>query len=558
MRRIIIYFILMVLSIETMGNRPIKIQAERLPDLNVPRFGHAIFCTNGELTVAGGHTLGFIPTMTAEYLNDGKWHQVPTVYPHDFGISLVMKSGKVLLAGGCKDNLGSGQTFEAEMYDPASHSFMGFGCLAHKRTLGSAIELDSGQVMITGNWYSDDLIEIFDGKKFFTKAKDVTAGRLAPYLFRTSDNDVLILSERDIRGNSTDSIVIDRLHGNSFNVPLLNQWKPMMSSFAGHSHNCFIGDESKGKYAYLMTVSDIVRDAPDSERQGKPAGQLAIVLVEDTIFSLLPTSTPIPMTTDIASPIFYSPTILADQQLQYAYLCGYDKDKRLYIVRIEYAKRPAPLTLYYTDPLPDCGFGVPVLTDEGNLAIIGGCEQAGFQADYFQPVASAWLIRFNGNTKTDKGLSPWLLRGIVIILLSMLALLLFIYKKRHKKEEAIVHEGKLRANTQLMDRIVSLMDERQLFRNSELKPSDIATELCTNTRYVTDCIKACSDKTFSQFVNDYRINYVKQMLRQHPEKQLSEIYSDAGFASERSFFRAFKTATGMTTREWVNKEIEEL
>ena len=102
------------------------------------------------------------------------------------------------------------------------------------------------------------------------------------------------------------------------------------------------------------------------------------------------------------------------------------------------------------------------------------------------------------------------------------------------------------------------MDERQLFRNSELKPSDIATELCTNTRYVTDCIKACSDKTFSQFVNDYRINYVKQMLRQHPEKQLSEIYSDAGFASERSFFRAFKTATGMTTREWVNKEIEEL
>lgn len=558
MRRIIIYFILMVLSIETMGNRPIKIQAERLPDLNVPRFGHAIFCTNGELTVAGGHTLGFIPTMTAEYLNDGKWHQVPTVYPHDFGISLVMKSGKVLLAGGCKDNLGSGQTFETEMYDPASHSFMGFGCLAHKRTLGSAIELDSGQVMITGNWYSDDLIEIFDGKKFFTKAKDVTAGRLAPYLFRTSDNDVLILSERDIRGNSTDSIVIDRLHGNSFNVPLLNQWKPMMSSFAGHSHNCFIGDESKGKYAYLMTVSDIVRDAPDSERQGKPAGQLAIVLVEDTIFSLLPTSTPIPMTTDIASPILYSPTILADQQLQYAYLCGYDKDKRLYIVRIEYAKRPAPLTLYYTDPLPDCGFGVPMLTDEGNLAIIGGCEQAGFQADYFQPVASAWLIRFNGNTKTDKGLSPWLLRGIVIILLSMLALLLFIYKKRHKKEEAIVHEGKLRANTQLMDRIVSLMDERQLFRNSELKPSDIATELCTNTRYVTDCIKACSDKTFSQFVNDYRINYVKQMLRQHPEKQLSEIYSDAGFASERSFFRAFKTATGMTTREWVNKEIEEL
>ena len=131
-------------------------------------------------------------------------------------------------------------------------------------------------------------------------------------------------------------------------------------------------------------------------------------------------------------------------------------------------------------------------------------------------------------------------------------LIYHIYKKQHKKDEAIVHEGKLRASTQLMDRIVSLMDERQLFRNSELKPSDIAIELCTNTRYVIKCIKNHRDQTFSQFINAYRINYVKQMLLEYPEKQISEIYSDAGFASERSFFRAFKASTGMTTREWLN------
>ena len=177
--------------------QPVKVKVGRLPDLNMARCGHSIFCVNGEITVVGGHTSGFTPTATAEYLSDGEWHQIPTAYAHDYGISVVLKSGQVLLAGGCKENLASGQTYEAEIYDPVKHRFTGFGCLAQKRTLGSAIELDSGRVMITGNWYADDCIEMFDGKKFFSKVKDVTAERVVPYLFRTSDGDVLIVNDKD-------------------------------------------------------------------------------------------------------------------------------------------------------------------------------------------------------------------------------------------------------------------------------------------------------------------------------------------------------------------------
>ena len=68
----------------------IKLETERLPDLNIPRAGHALFYArlaegrlqgkNGELTVAGGHTNGFVPTPTAEYLKDGKWHTMPMTY----------------------------------------------------------------------------------------------------------------------------------------------------------------------------------------------------------------------------------------------------------------------------------------------------------------------------------------------------------------------------------------------------------------------------------------------------------------------------------------------
>ena len=80
----------------------VRIQPERLPNLNIPRYSHATFLVNGELTVAGGHTSGFIPTPTAEYLKDGEWHVLQMVYIHDDGVCVPMSNGKVLLAASKK------------------------------------------------------------------------------------------------------------------------------------------------------------------------------------------------------------------------------------------------------------------------------------------------------------------------------------------------------------------------------------------------------------------------------------------------------------------------
>ena len=305
-----------------------------------------------------------------------------------------------------------------------------------------------------------------------------------------------------------------------------------------------------------MTVSDYDRLSADKERDGKSPGQIAVVLVEDTVFTLLPTTTPIPKTTAIAGPIYYFTSIIADRQSQKAYLYGEDKDKRLYVVCIDYAQRPAPLSLYYTDPLPDCGFGMPVLTDDGNLAFVGGSEQVGFHSDNFLPVASSWLIYLKDKdsiTAAYNGLSPYLLGSIILVILFSATFILFLIRKRRHKdlpEVNIPNKGQA-PNNELMNRISRLIEGQQLYRNSDLKPSAIATELGTNTRYVTDCIKRCQNLTFTQYINEYRINYAKQLLLQYPDIQIFEVYFKAGFSSERSFFRIFKTITGMTTREWL-------
>ena len=140
----------------TVGSCPeVWIELEQLPDLNIPRAGHQVFCANGEYVVAGGHTNGFVPTPTAEYFKDGEWHVIQMVYSHDSGVSAKLSSGKVLIAGGCEQPSGIGQTYNAELYDPETHTFRGFGILQHKRALASALELDSGEVVIAGNWYHD-------------------------------------------------------------------------------------------------------------------------------------------------------------------------------------------------------------------------------------------------------------------------------------------------------------------------------------------------------------------------------------------------------------------
>lgn len=293
------------------------------------------------------------------------------------------------------------------------------------------------------------------------------------------------------------------------------------------------------------------------------------------------------MQTATGDTIIYPNCVVAsDRTSRKAYLTGMDSDKRLYVYAIDYARLFAPdgslradsvlsplhAQLYCTDPLPDCGFAPPVLDDNGNLVIAGGYHLAGIESDNFMPTASVWMIPVGRPSAVAPGASPlwpWLLTPLTLAAVGI-AIILRRRKSRQTLADSIsvqpscdnssaankpnVTLGSVTYYSELFSRISNAMKEQQLFRNPELKASDVATVLGTNTRYVIDSIRSGSDQTFSQFVNSYRIDRAKQLLLHSPGKALVEIYTDAGFSSERSFFRAFKDATGMTTREWLNSQ----
>lgn len=267
-------------------------------------------------------------------------------------------------------------------------------------------------------------------------------------------------------------------------------------------------------------------------------------------------------------PIIYDRSyIVADRQAQRAYLCGVDKDKRLYVVAIEYAKRPSPLTLYYTDPLPDCGFYVPALTPQGNLVIAGGSSKPDYDSDNFTPVASAWLIplgRPDDVTATSSRWSScllWCLLAVAVVLLSVAWFVIYRRKTMaaqlaRQAAEQVEQEADLAIKREeLLARVCQLMDKERLYLHSDLKVQDLAVRLDTNSTYVSECINSGCGQTFTQFVNTYRVRHAQQLFREKPEVKTGTIAEESGFSSEVSFYRIFKAVTGITPREWrlINK-----
>ena len=547
-----------------MAQEAVLLEVDSLPRLNIPRAGHKLFFAGGEYVVAGGHTDGFVPTPTAEYYRDGAWHTLPMTYTHDFGISVVLKSGKVLLAGGCEQPAGIGQTLTAEIYDPMTHTFRGFGNMQRKRVWASALELDSGQVVIAGNWYAQDGIELFSesmsrsgdflGKSSFTYIKDVEAQRSTPYIFRIASDDALILGSRDTAGGGILCSFADRLKGDTVHIPLFDTWQPLLIA-SHHDEASLIGKTEEGDYTYLLAVHD-------------STGQVAIAKACGTDFSLLKTSSPVPMQYQGEDIEYYS-NIIADREAQRAYLMGINRSYyatpgtfRLFVLCIDYAHASdsdgAPLHLCYTDSIrgavPDCP---PLLTPEGNLLIVGGL----LNNSNFTPSSAAWLLRLGESPEVmATGLSWWIWALLVLVVSASLCLLLYKWRasRKHVVDATLPSGGTCEArpsdvssgSDDLLERINRLMEDQRLYLNSDLQLNDVAIALGTNRNIVSNCINSQCHCSFSQYITTYRINHAKDLMRRQPDIKIVEVWTASGFTTESYFFRSFKAVTGMTPSEW--------
>jgi len=104
------------------------------------------------------------------------------------------------------------------------------------------------------------------------------------------------------------------------------------------------------------------------------------------------------------------------------------------------------------------------------------------------------------------------------------------------------------SRSKLKNQLQQLFDEEQIYKNTDLKISDIACKLTTNRTYISGYINSEYGCSFSTYVNRYRINAAKALLNDKKNQNLAldHVATLVGFGSLHSFIRAFKEIDNTT------------
>ena len=517
-----------------------KMTVERLPDLPKPRGGQHTMLLGDELTVLGGITDGFVLEPTIAYLRDGTWHQVAMKYPHYYGFTTLLQDGSVMLGGGCSENFGIGQSWGVETYNPSTHTCKAVGIMDRKRAGVSASVLSDGRVVISGNWYAEDAIEIYEPGDGFSFVKEPAVQRAYPQILPISPDNALIFSSEDTYGNLMQDLV-DQLSGDPFTEPLLKEWNILPYMVNPTSAD----DLRTGEYSYLLPAS----------RQED--GQAGILRLTDGHFSLLETERPVPMALPDGEPLVWMHSLQVDRASRSAWMYALSGNGRFVAARIGYDPifegGKATLEMFLADKPGGRSFfkNTPRLLEGGRIVLAGGVLSGVRNDSNFEATAEVWL--FHTTAPVKKAVPLWWILPVLLLAAFAGGWAVTRGRKRPLPED-VTDPAKMEKND-LQTRITDLVEEKQLFLIKDLKITDIARELGTNATYISACINGQMGISFPEFISRYRVDYALKLMQEHPEMSSVEVWEASGFNNEKTFFRRFRLQTGMTPAEWKKQNL---
>ena len=109
--------------------------------------------------------------------------------------------------------------------------------------------------------------------------------------------------------------------------------------------------------------------------------------------------------------------------------------------------------------------------------------------------------------------------------------------------------------TEWKPKLLRLMQEEKIYEDPELTLTQVAKQLQSNPSFISVVVNRGFELNFNDFVNQFRIEAVKEMLKkgEHKKQTLLGIAYECGFNSKATFNRAFKKVTGLTPKEWVQQ-----
>ncbi|WP_282043115.1 AraC family transcriptional regulator [Winogradskyella flava] len=107
--------------------------------------------------------------------------------------------------------------------------------------------------------------------------------------------------------------------------------------------------------------------------------------------------------------------------------------------------------------------------------------------------------------------------------------------------------------SQLRGKLNSIMQNEQLYKNANIKSSDIAKKIGLTTHQFSQLLNDNLGLNFASFINEYRIEAAKNMLQNNSNLTLEAIGYECGFNSKSTFFTTFKKLAGTTPSQFRNQ-----
>lgn len=127
--------------------------------------------------------------------------------------------------------------------------------------------------------------------------------------------------------------------------------------------------------------------------------------------------------------------------------------------------------------------------------------------------------------------------------------------KTHTPEvQTISVADKIPFADELFEKIESVMEEKQLYKDVHFNISKLSTAVDINSSYISKSIRAKGYPNFNNYLNRHRIECVKRLLNENDIEKvtLMYIYTEAGFSNQSTFNRVFKQMESITPSEYIS------
>ena len=123
-------------------------------------------------------------------------------------------------------------------------------------------------------------------------------------------------------------------------------------------------------------------------------------------------------------------------------------------------------------------------------------------------------------------------------------------------EHEIVSEKEVpRSYTEFIERVDNWI-KTDGYVQQGLTIKELSEILYTNRTYLSAYIKTTYKMTFREWITSLRLEYAKNILKEHPEINIQKLAESSGFLSQSNFIKLFSEKEGCTPAKWekVNRE----